>query len=530
MVRIFTPFALVLFSICLFSSNLDAQNTYVNNGSNSNYNLNNGDSLYISAGTFTGKINSFNQGAKITVAAGATFRPDKFNNPRGTLVVYGTAKFNEDLKTNSNFSLINYGTVWTTQEAELNGNSQVWINNFGGQLKFDNGITINNNNTITNRGTITSNGTITLNSGASFTNTYATTITGSLVTNGSSFTNEALFQTTGSITFNSGSIVDNNCRMIAGTGFTNNSNAVNNDGLMWAKAANGSGNITNSGTITNGATAKIKAVNFTNWGTVKGKGYFYFTGSTTNTGTVGVSGNTADTLKIYDVSRSNNNSIFDQQWGTVRPNAVYRAFAAPDTINNFSGCSVELLSNIPLPVKWNYFTASIAANVPSLNWSADQDPGTTFEVERSYNGTLFSAISNIEAKNNQSVYNYNDAQVNTQAAVVYYRIKAVEPDGNTKYSETRTVKFSNQAGVTIQAVPNPFTSQFSINYQTTEKATITIRVYSLNGQLQLTKNAAVSNGYNSIAVTEASSLVKGMYLVQISNGSTMVATEKLMKQ
>jgi hypothetical protein len=151
-------------------------------------------------------------------------------------------------------------------------------------------------------------------------------------------------------------------------------------------------------------------------------------------------------------------------------------------------------------------------------------------VERSYNGTLFSAISNIEAKNNQSVYNYNDAQVNTQAAVVYYRIKAVEPDGNTKYSETRTVKFSNKAGVTIQAVPNPFTSQFSINYQTTEKATITIRVYSLNGQLQLTKNAAVSNGYNSIAVTEASSLVKGMYLVQISNGSTMVATEKLMKQ
>lgn len=527
MTRIFTLFAL---SFCLFSSNLDAQNTYTNNGNNSNYNLNSGDSLYISAGTFTGKINSFNQGAKITVAAGATFRPDKFNNPRGILVVYGTAKFNDDLKTNSNFTLINYGTVWATQEVELNGNSQVWTNNFGGQLKFDNGITINNNNTITNRGTMTSNGTITLNSGASLTNTYSTTVTGNLVTNGSSFINEALFQTTGSITFNSGSSVDNNCRMIAGTGFTNNSNSVNNDGLIWAKAANGNGNITNSGTITNGATAKIKAVNFTNWGTVKGKGYFYFTGSTTNTGTVGVSGNTTDTLKIYDVSRSNNNNIFDQQWGTVRPNAVYRVFAAPDTINNFAGCSVELLSNIPLPVKWNYFTVSVTASMPALNWSADQDPGTTFEVERSYDGISFTAIGNIPAKNNQSVYNYNDEQVSTQAVVVYYRIKAVEPDGNTKYSETRTVKFSNKAGVTIQAVPNPFTSQFNINYQTTEKATITIRVYGLNGQLQFTKNAAVNNGYNSIAVTETASLSKGMYLVQISHGNTMVATEKIMKQ
>lgn len=530
MTRIFTYFALFFASISLFPSDLAAQTTYVNNGTNSNYSLNNGDSLYISAGTFTGKINTFNQGAKITVAAGATFRPEKFNNPRGILVVYGTAKFNEDLKTNSNFSLVNYGTVWSAQQTELNGNSQVWINNFGGQLKFDNGLTINNNNTITNRGTMTSNGSVTLNSGASLTNTYATTITGNLVTNGSSFTNEALFQTTGSITFNSGSSVDNNCRMIAGTGFTNNSNGVNNDGLMWAKAANGSGNITNSGTITNGATAKIKAVNFTNWGTVKGAGYFYFTGTTTNTGTVGVSGTTTDTLKVYDVSRSNSNGIFDQQWGTVRPNTVYRVFAAPDTINNFAGCSVELLSNIPLPVKWNYFTVSVTANTALLNWSADQDPGTIFEAERSYDGSSFSVISTIDARDNQSVYNYNDAQVNTQAAIVYYRIKAIEPDGSIKYSETRTVKFSNKAGVTIQAVPNPFTSQFSINYQTTEKATITIRVYGLNGQLQLTKNASVSSGYNSIAVTEASSLARGMYLVQISNGNAVVTTEKLMKQ
>lgn len=514
-----------LFVTSLFATTLTAQQTFVNNGNPATYNLQNGDSLYIASGTYTGKVIAFNTGAKITVASGATFQPEVFDNPKGSLLVYGIAKFTT-LNTNDGFKYTNYGMLWTTGSVNFNGHNQTWINQFGATMRFDAGFTINNANILINKGTIIS-GSVTLNTNASLTNKYTITITGSMTTNTSTtLINEGLLQTSGSMVFNSMAGVYNVCRMVSGGGFTNNSNSVTNNGLMWAKANNNS-TITNNGTITN--TGHIKSVNLVNNSTLKGSGYFYFTGATTNYGTTGVSGITTDTLRIYDASRLNPSTIFDIQFGTVRPNTVYRNFTAPDTINNFSGCSVEMLANIPLPVKWNYFFVDLADNVPALHWSAEQDPGTIFEIQRSYDAVNYSTIKSVTADNNKITYDYNDAQVNTSAAIVYYRIRAIEPDGAQRLSDTRTVKFATKTGVTIQAAPNPFTSQFTIHYQGSTRSVIAIRVFGLNGQLQFSKMAQVSNGFNSITVTEAVSLPKGMYLVQISEDSKVVATEKIIK-
>lgn len=520
-------FVLVVFS--LFSTDLIAQQTFVNNGNAATYNLGDGDSLYISAGTYSGRINSFEAGAKITVASGATFQPEVFNNPKGTLLVYGIAKIN-NLNTNDGFKYINHGMFWAVGTVQFNGSGQTWTNQLGATMRFDGGFTINNSNILINKGNIISTGNVTLNTNASLTNKYTMNVTGTLATNNATtLINEGLLQTSGSMTFNSTAVVYNVCRLVSGAGFTNNSNNITNDGLIWAKTGSNS-TITNNGIITNSANGRIKAVNLVNNGTLKGSGYFYFTGSTANYGTTGVTGITADTLKIYDVSRLNPLAIFDIQFGTVRPNTIYRVFTAPDTINNINSCSMEMLANIPLPVKWNYFFVDLSDNMPALHWSAEQDPGTIFEIQRSYDAINFTTIKTVMADNNKIAYDYNDTQVNTHTSVVYYRIKAIEPDGAQKMSDTRTIKFSTKTGVTIQAAPNPFTSQFTIHYQSATRSVITVRVFGLNGQLQCSKQAQVSTGFNSITVTEAASMAKGMYLVQISNDGKVVATEKIIKQ
>src|SRR5688572_8967189 len=138
---------LVVFS--LLSANLTAQQIFVNNGNPATYNLASGDSLYISNGTYTGKIQSFDAGAKITVASGATFQPEVFSNPKGSLLVYGTAKFSS-LGTNDGFKYNNYGTLWTTGTVQLNGTNQTWTNQVGATMRFDNGFTINNSNILIN--------------------------------------------------------------------------------------------------------------------------------------------------------------------------------------------------------------------------------------------------------------------------------------------------------------------------------------------------------------------------------------------
>jgi hypothetical protein len=517
-------------------SNPVSSTVYVDNGSSATYNLVAGDSLNIASGTFTGTISGFALGAKISVASGAVFQPASmaFPNVRGTMYVYGTFKMTPQLRTNSNFTLHNYGVVWASSTTLMSGSSQVWNNYYGALLRLDGDAQMTNDNTINNFGTMTCGANLTMVGNSNINNKNVITVAGNYLNSGGTFTNEGRFQTTGSITFNNGlAVINNYCRMIAEGGIHNTSGFVYNYSYMWAKSSLGLGNIVNSGTLTNGPNGIVHGATLNNTGTINGAGKIYITGytTTTNLGTTGVLGITTDTIKFYDVSRTNPLTIYDNQTGIVRPNTVYRTFAAPDSNASYvTGCAVELLNTIPLAVNWNYFFVTLADETPALNWSAKYDRGTVFEVQRSYDGINFHQIKNVNSVNAIAEYNFNDELVNDKSTVVYYRIKAIEPGGAQKYSETRTVKFRNKAGVAIQTAPNPFTSDFTINYQTTEQGRITIKLYNMNGQQLLVKNVTVNNSFNSITITEAAQLTKGMYVVQVTRDNKLVSAEKIIKQ
>ncbi|MEI9807344.1 MAG: hypothetical protein WDO16_05355 [Bacteroidota bacterium] len=79
---------------------------------------------------------------------------------------------------------------------------------------------------------------------------------------------------------------------------------------------------------------------------------------------------------------------------------------------------------VVLPVKWNFFYVNLSDNIPVLSWSAEQEAGTIFEIQRSYDGTTFTTIGVVASEAAKTAYQQDDRQVNTQSAVVYYRIKA----------------------------------------------------------------------------------------------------------
>lgn len=518
MIRNFTLIPLFCIITSLIS-NPASSTVYIDNGSSATYNLLAGDSLNIASGTFTGTISGFVASAKISVASGAIFQPASmaFPNVHGTMYVYGTFKMTSQLRTNSNFTLHNYGVVWASSTTLMNGSTQVWNNYYGALLRFDGDAQMNTDNSIINLGTMTCGANLIMTMTTSITNKKVITVAGNYLNSGGTLTNEGRFQTTGSMTFNSGTAyIYNHCRMIAESGINNTTGLVVNYTYMWAKSSLGLGNIVNSGTFTNGPNGVLHGAALNNTGTINGAGYIYITGytTTTNLGTTGVLGITTDTIKFYDVSRTNPATVYDNQSGIVRPNAVYRTFTAPDSnASYFTGCAVELLNTIPLAINWNYFFVTLADETPALNWSAKYDRGTVFEVQRSYDGINFHQIKNVNSVNTIAEYNFNDELVNDKSTVVYYRIKAIEPGGAQKFSETRTVKFINKDGVTIQTSPNPFASDFTINYQTTEQGRITIKLYNINGQQLLAKNVAVNNSFNSITITEAAKLKKGIYVI-----------------
>ena len=541
----------LILTVCAFAvSKISFATTYVYDGINPLPNplaLNSGDSLFIATGTYTGNISSFPSGAKITVSDMAIFQPSNFpntngNSARGTMWVYGTFTYNTTFVSNTGFTLHNYGIV-TIGNTTMRGNNQTWNNYYGATINFTSSVVMNgdfgNNNILNNYGTVNASASFQMNSGSAFNNYKNFNVTGDFLANGGMLMNVGKLEVVGKIDLNSGvSTITNYCRMIASGGIDISNGNMINYSYLWARNDLGLGTIrVSSGSLTNvsiwSSTPMIHGRDLIHTGgTITGKGYLYFYGSTTKTGggITGAPGITSDTLKMNDISRGSTTQFYDAQTPTVYPNAIYDAWGVPDSTRVYNvACSIEIVLEVPLAINWNSFIVDLTDNIPVLNWSAEFGSGVVFEIQRSYDGRNFSAIKELPYETGQSEYEYKDRMVNTQAPIVYYRIKATEISGIEKYTQTRTVKFSNKPG-SIYTAPNPFTNNFVINYKAAEKETITIRMFNVSGQQMLVKNVTVNNGNNNINITEAAQLAKGIYVIQVSKGYNMISSGKIIKQ
>ena len=528
---------------CKFANGI----TYVDNGTSTTYSLNSGDSLYIASGTYTGSITGFPSGAKITVSDLAVFQPSSFpntngNSAKGTMWVYGTFTFNNTFLSNDGFTLHNYGTV-TLGNTTLKGSGQTWTNHYGGTINFTSDVLMNgdfgNNNVFLNYQTVNCSGNFQMNSGSLVYNYKDFAVTGNYTVNGGTLDNQGKLQVTGAILLNNGaSVIRNYCRMEASTGITNTSGNFYN--YNYLRAINS--DITNKSNIINVSVSNagsplskpmIEGRNYFQSGssTVTGPALLYFTGTTSITGgSIGAGSSTTDTIKMNDITRSMPSQILDVQGGTINPNVIYNAWGVPDPSYTYLfGCSLEVFLEIPLAINWKSFDVVLSKDIPLLIWSAEFDRQTVFEIQRSYDGRSFSAIDQVQSIEGRTDYRYNDRFVNDQSNLVYYRIKAVELDGDVKYTQTRIVKFNHKPG-SVYTAPNPFTNDFVVNYKAAERETITLRMLNISGQQMLVKNVTVNSGNNNINITEAAQLAKGIYVMQVNKGHNLISSVKLIKQ
>jgi len=538
--------SLLLTSYAIVASIQSFATNYVWDGSVNTYALTAADSLYIPSGTFTGTISSFPAGARITINSLAIFQPSSFpntngNSAKGTMYVYGTFTFNTTFISNDNFTLYNYGVV-TLGNTTLKGSGQTWTNSYGGILNFTSDVLMNgdlgNNNILINYQTVTCAGDFQMNSGSSIANYKDISVSGTFKVNGGTFDSQGKLSVTGNILMNNGaSVIRNYCRMEASGGITNTSGNFYNYNYVWAKNSD----ITNSASIVNAKPPCCNSIpiihgrNYTasNGSSMTGPAYLWFYGTTTMTGgTIGISGITTDTIKVYDKTRTQPTQIFDVQSGGTRyPNVFYTYWGDPDSNRTYLfGCSAEVALDAPLAINWRSFDVVMSNdNIPILVWSANFDKQTIFEIERSYDNRNFSKIDQVQAIEGKSDYRYNDRTVDNNATIAYYRIKATELHGEIKFSQVRMIRFSREKAA-VQTMPNPFINNFRINYSSIENGMVTIRVFNINGQQKFVKNVPVIKGNNNIDIVEAANLAKGMYIVQLSNSSTIISSNKLIKQ
>jgi hypothetical protein len=96
----------------------------------------------------------------------------------------------------------------------------------------------------------------------------------------------------------------------------------------------------------------------------------------------------------------------------------------------------NIFSTIVLPVQLSSFNADLKNNCTSFSWHTEQqEPNTTFDIERSTNGINFEKVFSITIAEAKQSADYVGTDKNTLPGKSFYRIK-VSSSGHTFYSDT----------------------------------------------------------------------------------------------
>lgn len=189
------------------------------------------------------------------------------------------------------------------------------------------------------------------------------------------------------------------------------------------------------------------------------------------------------------------------------------------TVNGYTVPS----TNIVLPIHLQSFTAKrFAANTSLLEWTTvSEENASHMEIERSMDAKSWSYVATEKARgslNYSTDYSYVDAEAVLQRdrfTTVYYRLKLVDNDGFSEYSEVRSVTFDNNGIVSLEAYPNPSTEVINLRMAVGETNTNTAQMMMLDMTGKLVKKQTVSA--NGISVLEVDQLETGVYNIIVKH-------------
>ncbi|MBJ7427353.1 MAG: T9SS type A sorting domain-containing protein [Bacteroidia bacterium] len=186
----------------------------------------------------------------------------------------------------------------------------------------------------------------------------------------------------------------------------------------------------------------------------------------------------------------------------------------------------------PLPVTLTSFAVKAIDLDAILNWSTSSETNNKgFDIERSLDGRNFEKVSFVKGAGNSNrniTYKYNDAQIFNNAQVLYYRLKQIDFDGKTTYSQVVRVTKNAESMNSMIVFPNPFNNEYNVSFNTTEAGYATVETIDIQGKVLVSKSFKTVDGLNTLNMADLSNLSAGIYFVKLSvNGDTQ--TMKLVK-
>lgn len=138
-----------------------------------------------------------------------------------------------------------------------------------------------------------------------------------------------------------------------------------------------------------------------------------------------------------------------------------------------------------LPVVFSQFTGTGYDEGIALQWTTAQETrNERFEVERSADGQRFRQIGVVAARSEKSYPTHYRFEDNYPfPGENFYRLRQVDTDGGSAYSETIVVQSLNTYTSGIRVFPNPFQKELTIQLPRHLSAEAQLRCVSATGQL-----------------------------------------------
>lgn len=203
-----------------------------------------------------------------------------------------------------------------------------------------------------------------------------------------------------------------------------------------------------------------------------------------------------------------------------------------------------LFSNLTIPVELTSFNANVDGNNVHLNWTtASELNNMGFEIQKSKvksqnSETEWQTIGFINGKGTtteQQSYSYIDDLTLTPnlpagrqglnlTNTLHYRLKQIDYDGTSVYSDIVEVEFSFVPSefILYQNYPNPFNPSTVIGYQLPVSGNITLKVYDVLGREAATLvDEFREAGYHEVEFNLSSGIrnqASGIYFYQLRAG------------
>ncbi len=194
-------------------------------------------------------------------------------------------------------------------------------------------------------------------------------------------------------------------------------------------------------------------------------------------------------------------------------------------VTGFSGFFVSAGNQDPLPVTLASFEATPENRTVQLSWkTAAETSSSHFMVQRSADAKEFTEIGRVEAAGDSEMmrsYRFtDDAPIrNAASPTLYYRLKQVDRDGTSAFSQMIAVQMQDRPGTErIVMLGNPVSDQLRFRYLAAGKEKVILRLRDVSGRLIYSTDRQADPGEQELSFS-IQKLPAGLYLAEVSAGT-----------